>query len=82
MIYIFFSHTLSGSTKPSWSRAEMSAMAPLLEALEETIAEKDELISTYKREMEMFTNRTKEIISDNESLHTQLSEANKKVFIL
>lgn len=57
----------------------MSVMAPLLEALEETIAEKDELISTYRREMEVFTNRTKEIISDNESLHIQLSEANKKV---
>lgn len=57
----------------------MSALAPLLEAYEETIAEKDELISNYKQEMELFTHRCKEIISENEVLHAQLVEANKKV---
>ncbi|KAG8249057.1 cilium assembly [Homalodisca vitripennis] len=73
------SHSESrSSVKPSWSRAEMNAMAPLLEALEETIAEKDELISNYKREMELFINRSKEIIAENENLHSQLIEANKK----
>ncbi|XP_054275451.1 centrosomal protein of 89 kDa-like [Macrosteles quadrilineatus] len=66
------------SWKPTWSRAEMNAMAPLLEAFEETLAEKEELISNYKREMQLFTNRTKEIVSENESLHAQLVEANKK----
>lgn len=57
----------------------MSALAPLIEAFEETIAEKDELISNYKREMELFGHRCKEIISENEGLHDQLVEANKKV---
>lgn len=57
----------------------MNAMAPLLEALEETIAEKNELIEHYKRDMDIFTNRCKEIVSENEALQAQLVEANKKV---
>jgi predicted nuclease with TOPRIM domain len=72
-------HVLKGSWKPTWSRGEMNAMAPLLEAFEETLAEKEELISNYKREMQLFTNRVNEIVAENESLHAQLVEANKKV---
>lgn len=71
-------NSVVGSTK-QWSRVEMNALAPLLEAFEETIAEKDELISNYKKEMELFTNRCKDVISENDALNAQLVEANKKV---
>lgn len=70
--------SLKSSPKYTWTRAEMNAVAPLLEAYQENLKEKDELINNYKRNLEHFTRQCKEIIAENESLHEQLVEANKK----
>lgn len=57
----------------------MNVVAPLLQAYEETLEDRDQLIMSYRREMEHFTARCKAIVSENEGLHQQLIEANKKV---
>lgn len=71
----------TGSPKYVWTRTEMNAVAPLLEAYQENLDEKDELINNYKKNLEHFTIRYKEILAENESLHEQLVEANKKVIM-
>ncbi|XP_075210874.1 centrosomal protein of 89 kDa-like [Lycorma delicatula] len=62
----------------SWGRSEMNVVAPLLQAYQETLEDRDQLISNYRKEMEHFTARCKTIVAENENLHHQLIEANKK----
>lgn len=62
-----------------WGRSEMNVVAPLLQAYQETLEDRDQLISNYRKEMEHFTARCRTIVAENENLHQQLLEANKKV---
>lgn len=63
----------------SWGNVDLHALGPLLNAYQENITEKKELISEYERELNDFTGRCKEIISENEYLQKELENSKSKV---
>lgn len=63
----------------SWGNVDLHALAPLLNAYQENITEKKELISKYEQELNDFTGRCKEIISENEFLQKELENSKSKV---
>ncbi|KAK0178693.1 hypothetical protein PV327_007561 [Microctonus hyperodae] len=56
----------------SWGRVNVHALGPLLEAFEESIREKDELIKQFRRECDDFGGRCKEIVAENEELRKDI----------
>ncbi|XP_066583818.1 centrosomal protein of 89 kDa-like [Prorops nasuta] len=62
----------------SWGTVDTHALAPLLNAYQENILEKEHLISECKKELEEFTIRFKEIILENENLQKQIETLNSK----
>ncbi|KAI4482382.1 hypothetical protein M0804_008933 [Polistes exclamans] len=62
----------------SWGNVNMHALGPLLDAYQENLIEKKELISKYEQELNDFTGRCKEIISENEFLHKELENSKSK----
>ncbi|XP_035727757.1 centrosomal protein of 89 kDa-like [Vespa mandarinia] len=62
----------------SWGNVDLHVLGPLLNAYQENIIEKKELISKYERELNDFTGRCKEIISENEYLQKELENSKSK----
>ncbi|KAL2749492.1 centrosomal protein of 89 kDa [Vespula maculifrons] len=62
----------------SWGNVDLHALAPLLNAYQENITEKKELINKYEQELNDFTGRCKEIISENEFLQKELENSKSK----
>ncbi|XP_047367861.1 protein Cep89 homolog [Vespa velutina] len=62
----------------SWGNVDLHALGPLLNAYQENIMEKKELISKYERELNDFTGRCKEIILENEYLQKELENSKSK----
>ncbi|XP_017784090.1 PREDICTED: protein Cep89 homolog [Nicrophorus vespilloides] len=58
----------------TWGKVNAHTLAPLLNAYQETIAEKEEIIESYETEMVRFTGKLKEVIKENENLYTKLTE--------
>ncbi|KAL3287981.1 hypothetical protein HHI36_002435 [Cryptolaemus montrouzieri] len=58
----------------SWGKVNTQTLGPLLEAFQDTINEKDEIINEFEREFASFTGKYKEILSENEKLHIRLTE--------
>ena len=56
----------------AWGHVNLHALGPLLEAYQENLAEKEELIKQYGSEMNHFSGRCKEIVAENEALHTEM----------
>lgn len=58
----------------SWGKVNSHTLAPLLNAYEETITEKNEILENYEMEFARFTTALKEITKENEVLHKRLTE--------
>lgn len=58
----------------SWGKVNSHTLAPLLNAYEETISEKNGLLENYELEFAKFSCKLKEIARENEILHTRLTE--------
>ncbi|KAG5893920.1 hypothetical protein JTB14_028730 [Gonioctena quinquepunctata] len=61
-------------TPISWGSVNKHTLGPLLDAYEDTIKEKEEIIQNYETEMCQFTGKLKEIIEENETLHSRLTD--------
>ncbi|XP_043267193.1 centrosomal protein of 89 kDa isoform X2 [Venturia canescens] len=58
----------------SWGRVNFHALGPLLEAYQENLAEKEQLIKQYGNEINHFSGRCKEVVVENETLRTEIEE--------
>lgn len=76
----FIKNTLSEShwdhshTPISWGKVNAHTLGPLLDAYQETVKEKEEIIQDYETELARFTARMKDVIKENELLHKRLTE--------
>lgn len=61
-------------TPISWGPVHTHTLGPLLDAYQDTIAEKDCIIRDYETEISNFTGKLKEIIEENDILHKKLTE--------
>ncbi|XP_033327015.2 uncharacterized protein LOC117220796 [Megalopta genalis] len=57
-----------------WSGINFHALGPLLNAYQENLTEKRELVSMYEQRMATFGNRCKEILTENELMHQEVKE--------
>lgn len=58
----------------SWGKVNSHTLAPLLNAYEDTISEKNDLLEKYELEFAKFSYKLKEITKENEALHSRLTE--------
>ncbi|XP_039299314.1 protein Cep89 homolog [Nilaparvata lugens] len=72
------SRDLAVKKQPTWGRSDMNAVAPLLQAYQEAIEDKDKLIKNFRCEINKFSGHCKKVVSDNVGLLKQLSEEKKK----
>lgn len=63
----------------SWRNVNKNALGPLLEAYQETIKEKNDLIHDYEQDLHKFVARCKQVVAENEKLYQDLEEANQQV---
>ena len=66
----------------SWGKVNIHALGPLLDAYQENLEEKQELIKKYEEEIDIFSGKCKEIVSENESLYKEVEELRQKVSFL
>lgn len=57
----------------SWGPVNCHTLGPLLNAYQETISEKDDIIQSYEAQLSYFTGQLKEILDENEILHKKLT---------
>lgn len=57
-----------------WGCVQSHVLAPLLNAYQETIKEKNGLVKQYENELNQMTGRLKDILSENEALHEQTDD--------
>lgn len=57
-----------------WGSINFHALGPLLNAYQENLSEKRELLRMYEQEMADFGNRCKEILTENELMHKEVEE--------
>ncbi|KAJ3638921.1 hypothetical protein MTP99_002249 [Tenebrio molitor] len=70
----FEQHRDHSHTPISWGKVNAHTLGPLLDAYQDTITEKDDIIENYEAQMSDFTGKLKEIIKENEMLHKSLTE--------
>lgn len=58
----------------SWGNVNSHVLAPLLNAYEEIIHEKNDLVKEHEMEMNKFTGKLKEIIEENAKLHKDMQD--------
>ncbi|XP_046739133.1 centrosomal protein of 89 kDa [Diprion similis] len=63
----------------SWGRVNIHALGPLLDAYQENLSEKDDLIKKYGKEIEEFSGRCKDIVAENEMLHKDIKDLTSKL---
>ncbi|XP_063905027.1 protein Cep89 homolog isoform X2 [Zophobas morio] len=71
---IFELHRDHSHTPISWGKVNNHTLGPLLDAYQDTINEKDEIIENYEREIGDFTGKLKQVLKENEFLHKNLTE--------
>lgn len=57
-----------------WGCVQSHVLAPLLNAYQETIKEKNSLIKLYEVELNRMTGQIKDVLSENETLHGQIDD--------
>lgn len=57
-----------------WSGVKFHALGPLLNAYQQNLTEKQELVGMYEQGMASFSNRCKEILTENEQMHQEVKE--------
>lgn len=62
-----------------WGNINFHALGPLLNAYQENLLEKQELIYMYEQEMADFSNRCKQILTENEIMHKEVEELKSEV---
>lgn len=58
----------------NWGPVNSHTLGPLLNAYEETIAEKNDLVQQYEQEFIVFTGKLKQVLEENEKLHKDAEE--------
>lgn len=61
-------------TPISWGNVNVHTLGPLLDAYEDRLKEKEEIIQGYDNELSNFTGKLKEIMEENELLHIKLTQ--------
>ncbi|XP_058793713.1 protein Cep89 homolog [Phymastichus coffea] len=56
----------------TWGKVNFHALSPLLNAYDENINEKNDLVQKFKKELDHFTGKLKNVITENEDLHIQI----------
>ncbi|GJQ76507.1 hypothetical protein Trydic_g2213 [Trypoxylus dichotomus] len=67
-------HRSHPHTPVSWGGVNAHTLGPLLDAYQDTIAEKESIIQEYEHQLAKFTEKMREIVRENESLHRLLTE--------
>lgn len=67
-------HWNHSHTPISWGKVNAHTLGPLLDAYQETISEKEEIIKDYEEAFGKFSDRVREVIRENEVLHKELTE--------
>lgn len=63
----------------SWGSVNIHALGPLLDAYQESLSEKQELINKYEEDIANFGARCKEVVVENESLQSEMEKLRLKV---
>lgn len=61
-----------------WGCVQQHVLAPLLNAYQETIREKTNLVKQYEVELNQNTGRIKDILAENEELYTQIEQMKQR----
>lgn len=72
--------TESKKVSEAWGHVNNHALAPLLEAYQEHLEEKDDLIRHFRNEMDDFGGKFKEIVAENEELRKGLDHYKLQVY--
>lgn len=64
----------------SWGTVNTHVLGPLLDAYQESLSEKEELISRYEKDIANLSARCKEVVVENECLHGEVERLKSKVF--
>lgn len=64
-------------TSIDWGCVQSHVLAPLLNAYQETIKEKTNLVKQYEHELNQMTGRIKDILAENEQLHAEIDRLNE-----
>ncbi|KAF5298764.1 hypothetical protein FQR65_LT09633 [Abscondita terminalis] len=67
-------HLAHAHTPISWGSVNSHTLGPLLDAYQETLDEKEEIIQSYEIELSHFKGKLQEIVDENEKLHKRLTE--------
>lgn len=61
-----------------WRSVHSNALAPLLTAYDETIKDKNNLLTQYESELSRVTGRIKDILNENEQLYTEIDRLKRQ----
>ncbi|KAL1512635.1 hypothetical protein ABEB36_002197 [Hypothenemus hampei] len=61
-------------TPISWGSVNSHTLGPLLDAYQDSLNEKDDIIDNYETELAKFTGKMKEVLEENQHLYKQLHE--------
>ncbi|XP_063976052.1 protein Cep89 homolog isoform X2 [Diachasmimorpha longicaudata] len=63
----------------SWGRVDTHVLAPLLDAYQENLKEKEELVGEYKLKLDEFSGRCKEIVEENDILRKEIEHSKSEI---
>lgn len=66
----------------SWGSVNTHVLGPLLDAYQENLSEKQELVNKYEEDIANFSTKCKEIIMENEYMQGEIEKLKLKVFYL
>ncbi|KAF4526397.1 hypothetical protein B566_EDAN012687 [Ephemera danica] len=72
------SETAKNTSAPAWCRADPATLGPLLQAYDEALLEKDQLINNFEQQLHKLGAEFREEVAENERLHEALEELLKK----
>ncbi|KAL0127745.1 hypothetical protein PUN28_003174 [Cardiocondyla obscurior] len=62
----------------SWGSVNTHVLGPLLDAYQESLSEKQELVNKYEEDIANFSIRCKEVITENEYMHSEMEKLKSK----
>jgi len=66
----------------SWGSVNTHVLGPLLDAYQESLSEKQELVNKYEEDIANFSTRCKEVIMENECMQNEMEKLKSKVLYL
>lgn len=64
----------------SWGSVNTHVLGPLLDAYQENLSEKQELLNKYEEDIANFSTRCKEVVAENECMQDEMEKLKLKVF--